>query len=43
MAENEAQRLHCRRLQTGEQAVRLRMKLEGYALECCRLESSLYG
>ena len=42
-AENEAQRLCCRLLQTGEQAVFLRIKLQGYAVECCRLESRLYG
>ena len=39
MAENEAQRLQCRILQTGEQPVWLRMKLKGPAVECCRLES----
>ena len=33
MEENEAQRLCCRMLQAGEQAVRLRMKLKGYAGE----------
>ena len=43
MAENEAQRLCCRMLQTGEQAVWLRMKLKGYAVECCRLKSRLCG
>ena len=41
MAKNEAQRLRCRMLPTGEQAVWLRMKLKGYAVECCRLESRL--
>ena len=41
MAENVAQRLRCRMLQTGEQAVWLSMKLKGYAVECCRLESRL--
>ena len=43
MAENEAQRLCSRILQTGEQAVWLRMKLNGYTVECCRLESRLCG
>ena len=33
MAEYEAQRLHCRMMQTGEQAVCLKMKLKGYAVE----------
>ena len=37
MAENEAQRLFCRILQTGAQAVWLRMKLKGYAVKCCRV------
>ena len=41
MAENEAERLRCRMLQTGEQALWLRMNLNGYAVECCRLESRL--
>ena len=39
MAENEAQSLCCRMLSTGEQAVWLRMKLKGPAVECCRLNS----
>ena len=43
MAENEAQKLHYRMLRTGEQAVWLRMKLKGYAVECCRLDSRLCG
>ena len=43
MAEKVAQRLRCRMLQTGEQATWLRMKLKGYAAECCRLESRLCG
>ena len=43
MAENEAQRLCCRMLQTGEQPVGLSMKLKGYAVECCRQESSQCG
>ena len=36
MAENEAQRLHCRMLQTREQPVWLRIKLKCYTVECCR-------
>ena len=36
MAENDAQRLSYRMLQTGEQAVWLRIKLLGYAVESCR-------
>ena len=43
MAENVAQRLRCTILQTGEQAVWLRMKLKSYAVECCRLDSRLCG
>ena len=41
MAENEAQRSNCRVVQTGEQAVWLRMKLKGHDVECCRVESRL--
>ena len=43
MAENVAQRLCCRMLQTGEQAVWLGIKLKSYAVECCRLESKGYA
>ena len=39
MPENEAQRLCCRMLQTVEQAMWLIMKLKGYPVDCCRLES----
>ena len=41
MAENEAQRSSCRMLQTGEQAVWLRMMLKGHDLESFRLVSRL--
>ena len=43
MAENGVLRLRCRILQTREQAMWLKMKLKGYAVECCRLESRLCG
>ena len=39
MAENEAERLCCRMLQTVEHTMWLRMKLKGYPVDCCRLES----
>ena len=41
MAEIEAHKLHCRMLWTGEQAVLLRMKLKGKAVECCRQDRRL--
>ena len=41
MAENEAQRLCSRMLQTGEQAVWLRMKLKSYSVECRGVASML--